>query len=59
MWLDGQIDFDYLTQVDSREQWDDLKVIEQDQEDKYFDSVEAQTCLQDGQQSVYTGVLDY
>lgn len=39
LWLDGETDFDY-TKVDSDEKWDDVKTLEQDDEDRYFDSIE-------------------
>jgi hypothetical protein len=48
LWLDGECEgFDYAA-IDNDEQWDDNQIIERDSEDKYFESEEPETTLQEG-----------
>lgn len=40
-------DFDY-SEVDTNEEYDNLKILSQDEEDKYFDDEEPETCKGSG-----------
>jgi hypothetical protein len=53
LFLEGRDkDFDY-SKIDNNSDYDDIKVIEQDNEDKYFDSEPPSTTSTD------TGILDF
>ena len=55
---DSRFGVDY-DQIDADESLDDRKLLEQDHEDKYFDSEEQSASSTAEGSSVYTGVLDY
>ena len=51
--LDKFVDYDL---IDTSTKYDNIKLIQNDKEDKYFDSEEPSVAPKD---SIYTGVLDY
>ena len=48
--------FDY-TEIDHNTNYDDIKTLDQDKADEYFDDEEPET--KEGQLSEYTGEIDY
>lgn len=57
MYVWNKVEFDYRA-VDENEAYDDLKQMEQDAQDRYFDEEESEP-EDTSKPSVYTGELDY